>query len=196
MMMLDRVGWEVAGVEWDPSAARVARKVSGKPVFEGDFRDISPALGKYDLVVMHHVFEHVDDPAGTLSAIKDLLLPGGKAVLMFPNSSSVGSRVFRSACCNWDPPRHLVLPDKRSLARLASANGLTTVRVRTSSLHAAMFFALSCALKGSGRVDPNTIVITAPEKLLSFVARAMVLLGFPVGEELFVTFERREDRAS
>lgn len=195
MLMLKRVGWEVVGVEWDPSAARIARSVSGLPVFEGDFRDVSPILGQYDLVVLHHVFEHLDDPAAALSSIKDLLAPGGKAVLMFPNSRSVGAYVFGSACCNWDPPRHLVMPGKFGLSRLASEHGLTTVRVRTSTRHAAWFFALSRSLRGSGPVDPGAVEMSAGDRLLAFLSFAMVVLGFQVGEEIFVTLERREGRA-
>ena len=63
---LSKVGWEVEGIEIDPIAAQLARLASGRPVWEGEFRNAPLRARSYDLIVLNHVFEHLDDPISVL----------------------------------------------------------------------------------------------------------------------------------
>ena len=61
----------------------------------------------FDEVIVWHVLEHLDDPAGTLAEIGRVLRPGGRLVVAVPNFSSFQARATGSAWFHIDPPRHL-----------------------------------------------------------------------------------------
>ncbi len=66
----------------------VKRKVPGQEYIHCLFEEIS--LGdKFDIIIMHHILEHVTDPVGVLSKCKDLLNDGGKLILSVPNANSI-----------------------------------------------------------------------------------------------------------
>ena len=111
------LGWECEGVEWDPAAGRAAEQTSDCRVHVGDFYTLD--LGRYDLVVMSHVLEHIMDTIALLRRVHDLLAEGGKAVLIYPNPQGLPAWVYGRYYVQWDPPRHLVLPTMRALTAAA-----------------------------------------------------------------------------
>ncbi|MHA1536200.1 MAG: class I SAM-dependent methyltransferase [Alphaproteobacteria bacterium] len=73
-----RSGHAVIGVELCAKAARKAARETGVPVLAGDIlHDDLTFSAPIDVVVMHHVFEHLLTPLDYLQAIRDLLQPGG-----------------------------------------------------------------------------------------------------------------------
>jgi SAM-dependent methyltransferase len=191
MVKLQSAGWEVEGVEYDPVAADIARKRSGCRVWEGDFVEIELATGQYHLVVLSHVFEHLEDPIEALRRIKDLLAPGGQAVLFYPNPRSAGARAFGDSWFHWDPPRHLVLPPVLSLAKAADRVGLRPVQWRTRtgtvSYFARTATASTAALPLSWRKASRTVAA---------FARLLTAFGFGVGEEAIIVLQRDRIRES
>lgn len=182
LMEMRRVGWRIEGVEWDARAAIVARQVSGCHVYNGDFRAITLPLGSYNLVVLHHVFEHLADPIGALRRCAALLAPGGQIMLCYPNPESLGARFFRAAYMHWDAPRHLVLPPYQALDSLARQAGLRLLAARTLSRRAEYDFLQSRAYrKGQRIVNENP---GAQERLLALAERVLTLLGARVGKEI------------
>jgi SAM-dependent methyltransferase len=207
MVPLRWAGWEVEGVEWDPRAVEVARQVSGAHVRQGDFRQVDLPPGSYDLVVLQHVFEHLDDPPGALRRIGDLLAPGGRAVLLYPNPGSLGARLFGACWFHWDPPRHLVIPTGRALAAAARRLGLTPIRRHTIAHSVADTISMrvaastvSCVLAASKAYAEGRTVDTRPPqttvwiRLAEMLERALVRVGVPVGEEVVVVLEKRAER--
>jgi SAM-dependent methyltransferase len=47
----------------------------------------------FDAIVLHHVFEHLPEPAIALSELADLLSPGGRVFLEVPNADSLRARL-------------------------------------------------------------------------------------------------------
>lgn len=62
---------------------------------------------KYDLILLKHVFEHVDSPQEYLKTIGDLLTDEGICLFIQPNTNSLSSLVFWSSAAERDIPRHL-----------------------------------------------------------------------------------------
>lgn len=86
-------GWRAEGVEIDPGAAEQVSRRTGLPVHAGLFPGAMPSLpGKYDLVVLRHVLEHIPDPVAAMDALRSLLAEGGRALLEFPNIDSLDAR--------------------------------------------------------------------------------------------------------
>jgi SAM-dependent methyltransferase len=185
LVKLDMAGWEVDGLEWDTVVAGVARARSGRPVYEGDFFETELPTGEYQLVVLSHVFEHLENPVAALRRIKELLAPGGRGVLFYPNPESVGARAFGDAWAPWDAPRHLVLPPLRSLAKAAERVGLKPLKWSTRTGRSAARFARTGALETSPLLD-----ISMAGRATAAVARALTALGWGVGEEAIIVLQK------
>ncbi|HEX8394660.1 MAG TPA: class I SAM-dependent methyltransferase [Longimicrobium sp.] len=184
-------GYDAQGVEWDPAAAEVGRRTSGCPVQTGDFRAVDLPAGSFDLVVLSHVFEHLDDPRGALRRIHELLAPGGRAVLLYPNPESLGARVFGSAWFNWDPPRHLVIPPGRALAAAARRAGLAVVRLSSAAPNVVSDFrhsrAVRAGLTGERLRRPPRAVWDAVGARAEGALRSAGMLA---GEEVVLVLQR------
>ncbi|MBM4188343.1 MAG: methyltransferase domain-containing protein [Gemmatimonadetes bacterium] len=79
------------------------------------------AADRLDTVVALNVVEHIEDDAGALSSIKEMLVPGGRAVILVPALSSIYSELDREL-------GHFRRYGRRSLA---AAFGRAGLRVET-----------------------------------------------------------------
>jgi SAM-dependent methyltransferase len=68
--------------------------------------------GKFDLVILNHVFEHIKDPLGLAKRIKGTLSDGGRLLIVVPNR-----RGFDNEAKTYLPEhgRHYFIWDKESL---------------------------------------------------------------------------------
>lgn len=83
-----QAGWRVKGIELSVrTAARVAETL-GMPVTAGDFMTMSleaEDVGRYDLISLRHVLEHLPDCRVAMARIRTMLAPGGRLLLEMPN---------------------------------------------------------------------------------------------------------------
>ncbi|HEY8460166.1 MAG TPA: class I SAM-dependent methyltransferase [Blastocatellia bacterium] len=191
---LARAGWQAEGVEWDEHAAEIARRASGRQVTVGDFQNVPLPSAAYDLVVLHHVIEHLPDTQGCLRKIADILVPGGRAVLIYPNVESLGARVFREDWYPWEAPRHLVLPAARAIRNLASAAGLVTASIKSSARSAQTFIAYTRRYRKGEPLNLRAASITFKDRLFAFCERILTATGLNLGEELIIVLEKRQGK--
>lgn len=85
---------------------------------------IEDCEGGWDLIMYHHVFEHVADPRRELRAAAARLKPGGRLLIRVPLADSWARRHFGPDWVQWDAPRHLWLPTRAAMRRLALEAGL------------------------------------------------------------------------
>src|ERR1700761_4716037 len=122
-----RRGWLAHGIEPSRQAAAHARAL-GATVTEGFFNDTSaPALGRFDVVNLSNVLEHVPDPAHLLRLAHGLIEPGGAICVTVPNEFSPTQIAGRAAVGANDwwvaPPHHLNYFNFDSLTALLSRCG-------------------------------------------------------------------------
>jgi 2-polyprenyl-3-methyl-5-hydroxy-6-metoxy-1,4-benzoquinol methylase len=111
-------GWDVTGVDIDPSVtARLLKKYQIN-IYTGDVTDISFDK-KFDVIAMNQTIEHLLDPVAVLNKCYESLKPGGRIVITTPNIESVGASLFKQYWRGWEPPRHLHLYSRISLEKLA-----------------------------------------------------------------------------
>ena len=123
------LGWAAEGIDVDAEAVAAAR-ASGCSVTHGGLGELPFRLASYRHVTLSHVIEHVPDPVKLLRQCLALLEPGGRLWLQTPNLRSVGHAVFGPAWRGLEPPRHLVLFDRRSLASALAAAGFGALEFR------------------------------------------------------------------
>lgn len=90
---------------------------------------IDQAQDRWDLVMFHHSFEHVADPAQALAAACKALTPKGCCVIRVPLADSHAWERYGVNWCQLDAPRHLYLHTQRSMQVLAQHTGLRIERV-------------------------------------------------------------------
>jgi ubiquinone/menaquinone biosynthesis C-methylase UbiE len=128
LLSMREMGWQVEGVDFDENAVRVARK-KGLEVHRGSVEQQSYPDQSFDAVTMHHVIEHVPDPAGTLTECARLLKPGGKLVLFTPNGSSLSHGLFKQNWRGLEPPRHLHIFTPDSMHTLLHKVGFQQITI-------------------------------------------------------------------
>jgi SAM-dependent methyltransferase len=108
-------GFEVAGVEVSPDAARVAReRVGADAVHVGELPDFAGELGTFDVCVLWDVLEHARDPLELLGTLRALLRPGGVLALATPSLDSWSARVLGARWMEIKP-EHLFYFDGRTI---------------------------------------------------------------------------------
>jgi SAM-dependent methyltransferase len=68
----------------------------------------APRLGRFDVITLWHVLEHVPRPVDVLKRLEGLLAPDGVLIVSVPNFQSWQSRLFRGSWFHLDPPRHII----------------------------------------------------------------------------------------
>jgi len=126
---LSQLGWNAVGVDFDPVAIEQAR-ASGISAFAGALEDQDLPPHSFDAVLAGHVVEHLADPLRTLRAAARLLVAGGYLVLVTPNAISPGHAWFGIDWRGLEPPRHLNVFTRSSLAALVERAGLVVERNR------------------------------------------------------------------
>jgi SAM-dependent methyltransferase len=119
--------FEVRGVELSAHAAEACRsrglEVHCGSVEDGCLKHQDP----FDAAVMLDVIEHVEDPGGTLHAVREVLRPGGLLVITTGDWASLASRITRSAWRLMTPPQHLFFFSKPTLVRMLGRLGFEVI---------------------------------------------------------------------
>lgn len=121
-------GWEIAGVEVAEFARREASRKLGV--------EIAPSLAslpagtQYDVVTLHHVLEHLDDPVAVL---RDDVRPRVRKLLLLevPNFDSLASRVHGPRWRDLRPDQHVHHLTPATIRALAVQAGFRPTRVYT-----------------------------------------------------------------
>jgi SAM-dependent methyltransferase len=85
--------------------------------------------GRFDLVLLLNLIEHVEDPLTLLARVGTLLTPGGIVLVKTPNYRSLDADIFRHR--DWGgyhSPRHFVIFTEASFRTLVTRAGLDVVR--------------------------------------------------------------------
>lgn len=124
LSILHRAGvGELAGI--DPYLPADVEVVPGLWVRKLALEQLS---GEYDLIMLHHVFEHVEAGRELLAGARARLSAEGKILLRFPTPESDAWERYRENWVQLDAPRHLFLHTRKSLGILAAENGLVVER--------------------------------------------------------------------
>jgi SAM-dependent methyltransferase len=82
---------------------------------------------QFDVIMLHHVFEHIADGAAMLRTCRQHLTEGGKILLRIPVAECYAWERYRENWVALDAPRHYFLHTRGSLKLLACSAGLEVV---------------------------------------------------------------------
>jgi 2-polyprenyl-3-methyl-5-hydroxy-6-metoxy-1,4-benzoquinol methylase len=130
LAVLQQMGWECHGTELTDVTARRASALPGLRIRTGHLSPDAYPPGRFDVVSLWHVLEHLPDPDRALRDCARWLADGGLLLLAVPNLDSWQARVFGGAWFHLDPPFHLHHFAPASLARALRAAGFELVETR------------------------------------------------------------------
>lgn len=86
---------------------------------------VKESLGKFDVITMWHVLEHLEQPVELLKELRSMLAPDGALVVSVPNFASWQSEAFKGGWFHLDPPRHLLQFEPSTLEDCLRRAGFT-----------------------------------------------------------------------
>jgi SAM-dependent methyltransferase len=121
-------------------------------------QDLSEVEGLYDLIMFHHSFEHVPDPAASLRQALERLTPGGRVLIRMPTPSSQAFESYRAAWVQLDAPRHLVVLSRPGVDRLCDRLGAEVISVDDDST-GFQFWGSEQNLRGIPLMDGRSVMV-------------------------------------
>lgn len=128
--------WNVLGLEPATTAHEFATEKLGVQVRNCTFtRDNFDQFGKFHVVTMNKVFEHLRDPGEVLALVHRILIPGGLVCLTVPNDfnplQEIAAEYLQKDPWWVDPKEHINYFDSSSLQGLVNRCGFTTEHIST-----------------------------------------------------------------
>ena len=182
--MMNSLGWQFQGVEFNPLAVDVCRE-AGLKVFHGDLQAVAFEDNTFDLVSARHVIEHVPNPENFMCEIARILKKGGRLVIQTPNSQALGRKWFGTYWYANDVPRHLVLFHPANLHMLTERHGLRLVTKKTFTIQKNILNSWDYLTRNRGKPSKK-------RKLRRIFARLYVVVATVTcrGDEVFAIYEK------
>lgn len=79
---------------------------------------------QFDFVMLHHSFEHMEEPFEVLRKLKTIVGSKGKMLIRIPVSDSYGYRHYGKDWVELDPPRHFFIHSKKSMHLMLTELGM------------------------------------------------------------------------
>ena len=92
-----------------------------------------PFEGKWDIIMLHHVLEHIWEQHETIQSIKTHLSENGIAIIRIPTTSSFAWEHYKEKWFQIDAPRHFFIHSINSLKRLVEKYNLEIVNYYSDS---------------------------------------------------------------
>lgn len=121
-------GWEKHGVELSTELLAASPPPPGVCVFKGSILDFPQDRGPFDLVTLFDLLDHVPSPRAVLEKVSRLVRPGGIAVALQGDRSSLFARLAGRRWHIYIPPTHLWFFTRAGLTRLFEEHGFETLR--------------------------------------------------------------------
>ena len=127
---MKKKGYQVTGVEIDPKAREFAMGEFGIRIFSPDDFLGRKIPGKFEVITLWHVLEHLDNFDLYIERMLEQLEPGGSLVIALPNCSSYDAKHYKETWAGYDVPRHLWHFTPSTLNLLAEKHGLKVDRMK------------------------------------------------------------------
>jgi SAM-dependent methyltransferase len=89
-------GWSVTGCDYSDRLLKFGTSRGVPDLHGGSIFEVSRRLGgnRFDLVLLHHVFEHIDRPYEAFRTLAELLAPEGRLLLIVPYLRGIHTHPF------------------------------------------------------------------------------------------------------
>ena len=99
-------GYTVKGVEVSKWASAYAREEKGLDVVPGTLEEAHFTDESFDVIVLNHVLEHVENPKSLMAEIHRILKDDGVLAIWVPNAGSLMAMLIGARWASWRPEQH------------------------------------------------------------------------------------------
>lgn len=135
------------GIDINVEAIKIAKKKY--PDINFLVKDLFDLEGKYDVIYLQHVIEHIKNPKKAILKLNNLLNPGGKLILTCPNHWGYPSKLFclmRKTKFCYDPT-HLFEFNPRELSHIIKDTGFNVLNIKTKPMGIPFIYKISISLQ-------------------------------------------------
>jgi len=125
-----RLGLSTSGLDISEDALRKIAEEGHIPL---TWEQLSGQEGQFDLITLHHVLEHLDQPIRRLKKLKHCLKPEGRIVIVVPRIDCWLFTVFGELYNHLDGGRHLIMYSPATLVDVLKQAGFRIEFIHTSS---------------------------------------------------------------
>lgn len=155
LQVAQEAGYNVSGIEISKSAVHHIQKNKNLDVICGELISAGLPDGKYDIVTMWDVIEHLSDPISYIKEIQRILKPGGILALTTGDIRAVWPRLAKRHWQLMTPPQHLFFFHPQVIKSLLAQNNFSLKDVRYIGKYATIDFILFKANESfGGIIDP------------------------------------------
>lgn len=185
--------WTLEGVDVDERAVRMAEK-SGLKIHAGSVEELNLPENSYDLALMIQTIEHLEKPVEILAAVKRVLKPGGRLMIVTDNTDALDFKIFKKR--HWGGyhfPRHWNLFNRNSLTKLAEKVGLEVGEIKTIVSPVNWVYSIHNRLVDTGapRFLINQFTLKSTVSLSAFTMLDIALQKFGKGALLRAILRKR-----
>jgi 2-polyprenyl-3-methyl-5-hydroxy-6-metoxy-1,4-benzoquinol methylase len=187
--------WQLEGIDLDKRAARMAEK-AGLKVHLGTVEDLDLPEDTYDFAFMIQTIEHVEKPDAILRAVRRILKPNGKLVIVTDNTDSIDFRLFKKSYWGgYHFPRHWNLFNRRSLTKLAEKVGFEVANLTTQVSPVNWVYSIHNVLadRRAPRFLINRFTLKSTVSLSAFTSLDILLQKFGRGALLRAILRKPEE---
>lgn len=124
-------GWETWGV--DPSGSSEIASKKGHKIIRGYFEKVRISESFFDLVIMNHTLEHMEDPLIVVKRVNKILKKRGILLIDVPNLGGLGSKVLGKYWPYLLPEEHRHQFTKEILGKLLKEAGFKIIHTESRS---------------------------------------------------------------
>jgi SAM-dependent methyltransferase len=153
-------GYDVHGVELSAEMAALARRRLGADLIHCGVLEEGLFGGKFDVITMFDVVEHIEDPVAFLATARRMLNPGGVIVFETQNVASWFAKLMGVKWQHYKFQEHLYHFDPKTVRVLLGKAGLDLVE--WSPRRGGKYVSLRFLVERAGRVHPLLSTLLAP----------------------------------
>jgi 2-polyprenyl-3-methyl-5-hydroxy-6-metoxy-1,4-benzoquinol methylase len=135
----DKLGFEVSVTEIDYDAILfIKNSININECYHGDIIDLNLKNNYYDVIVLHHVLEHIIELGKTIKTLHRILKPNGLFIITVPNLTNFGYKLHRILSfiifqipTILDGNEHTFGFTPKTLSKILQDNGFEIKRIQT-----------------------------------------------------------------
>lgn len=206
---LQKIGWEVKGMEIAEKPTDYARQKLGLSVRKGNVEDSNLPVNSFDVVSCWHLLEHTRSPRLVLTKINRLLKPKGFIFLTLPNARALVAKIKPSSWPWFRAPEHLYHFNPRTIHRILVQTGyqvreITSHRGDADSLFSFLIQILKFNVSSTEQVVKYYRKYRKLQSIKKAIEKALTIIGLPfypirylawklnLGAELWITAQKIE----
>jgi predicted SAM-dependent methyltransferase len=129
-------------------------------------KSITDLNQSFDLIMLNHVLEHIDDQLTLLENLKKRLNPNGICMIRIPTCSSFAWQKYGSNWVQIDAPRHLFIHSLKSISIITEKAGLKIIKTKFDS-EAFQFIGSEQYLNNIALNDKNSFFVNKEKSIFS-----------------------------